>query len=211
VVPAAHASQGGLRRPAPTVLAAHAESAHPVLAFEPPVPHRLAPNVAAAVKLDPVGAEALAIARECAILDIKNAALSGQIVQLESKVKQLQTLIVPKAALAVPGQAPAGKAASAPAVAAKDAQLAKKKADFSRWYWIGGGVAALLAVIAAVLLIMRRKKAKGKARADDAAAEPNPDGRPTRLKQLMAKFSLMIMLMRKKKSDEPAEPKDPEA
>jgi fructoselysine-6-P-deglycase FrlB-like protein len=88
--------------------------------------------------------------------------------------------------------------ASAPP-AAKDVKDAKKKTDNTRLYWLAGGAAALLALIAAVVVVVMKKRGKrNKAKAESPSE-------PVRAKpSLWARLSLMLMLLKKSKKQEPA-------
>ncbi len=94
--------------------------------------------------------------------------------------------------------------------ASKTAKVEPKKPDYSRWYWIGGGMAALLALIAAGVVLWRRKRGMGKGRKDKV--EPSADGegdapadgeapaaasKPAKKPSLLARWRLMWMLRSK--------------
>lgn len=139
----------------------------------------------AAIRNDPLFAEAMALAKECEALDARNAALTGQIVQLEGRLSHLQAVLAPKQPRPVIAASPHGAdaAGSSAAASAKGAKADPKKTDYSRWYLIGGGAAGLLALIAAGVVMWRRKGGKfatlfkfGKGKAKGEKREPSADG-----------------------------------
>lgn len=124
-------------------------------------------------------------AKLCAAMDYKNGMLTAQIVELEDKVRLLQT--------AIEGKAPPPKVAAASASASVSAQQApprinagsaakpKKPApDAFPWLWVGVGVAVTLALAGGGWFVWRRKS-KGKAGAEAAG--------PGLLARLKAKFT----------------------
>jgi hypothetical protein len=173
------------------------------------------PAVPAAVRNDPLFAEAMALAKECEALDARNLALNGQIVQLEGRLQHLQSVLAPKAPPPKPKAAASAAGATAGSLAvAKGTKPEPVKPDYSRWYWIGGGVAALLALIAAGVVLWRRKRGKGKA--GKGKVEPGADGEgapadgeapaaaetPRKKPGLLARLRLMWMLRSKAKQAE---------
>ncbi len=168
------------------------------------------PAVPAAVRNDPLFAEAMALAKECEALDARNLALNGQILQLEGRLQHLQSVLAPKAAAKPKATATAAGATAGSLAVAKGVKVEPKKPDYTRWYWIGGGTAALLALIAAGVVLWRRKRGKGKAGKEkvepsadgDAAAEgeaPAAAEKPAKKPSLWARLRLMWMLRSKAK------------
>ena len=141
--------------PAPVAAAPVARVAEPPLAPAAAPRPRIQAPASVQAACPQASAEQL---RTCAALDYKNGVLSARIVELEEKVKALQTAFEGRADLA-PLPAPSVKPAAPPAKA--KAEKKKKKAG-TPWLLIGGGVAALLVAAGAVLFVLkRRKKAKG--------------------------------------------------
>ncbi len=97
--------------------------------------------------------------KTCLALDVKNATLTAQIVELEAKIKALQETIEVKPE---PVEAPVPKAPVPGKVPKALDKKADKKAEGLPWLWIGSvsGVALLLALVA-VFVMRARKKGQG--------------------------------------------------
>ena len=164
-------------RPAPPPPPPAAPVPVPVAAAAVPKPVAPAPKPAARV-VKPVAALVPAAAcpkprytdeeiRSCATRDYKNAMLSAQIVELEEKVKALQTALdvpAPAAPAALPKATAIKPARAAPppirtAPRKKAAPVPEKEGSFP-WMWIGAALAALAAIaVVAIAVLKRRSKA----------------------------------------------------
>jgi hypothetical protein len=150
------------RQPEPVLPPKPAQA--PPARLRPPVPALAAALVPARL---PVTAGPAACVKQyssaqiktCAALDDKNAALTAQLVDLEAKVKVLQTVIGsgPAAAPASPQAAPAQAAA---AVSKSKPQPGKKAAAPALWLWIAGAALLVLGGASAYALVRRKKKVK---------------------------------------------------
>lgn len=209
----APAAGHGIPAPAAGHGQAEAHGAAPAMHEEAGGPGPRRPTISAAVRNDPLFAEAMALAKECEALDAHNVALNGQIVQLEGRLAHLQSVLAPKAAPKPKMAAASTMATAATLAAASSTKADTKKPDYTRWYLIGGGAAALLALIAAGVVLWRRKRGKGKTKADKVEPSAEGEAAPTegeapaaeaptekpKKPSLLARLRLMWMLRKKSK------------
>lgn len=127
----------------------------------PPAPVHLA-ETQAPVRLATPQPFTAAQIRTAAMLDAKNAALSGRIVELEEKVKTLTTAMQGTAAPApAPVARPHPVAKPLPAKLTPMGEPVKKPAGATPWLFIGIAGVIMLA-LAGVLALVLRKQRKGK-------------------------------------------------
>jgi hypothetical protein len=161
--------------PVPVPVPVPAPAPKPVIAapVAPPVVHMKAPAPAP----QPFTAAQI---RTAALLDAKNAALSGRIVELEEKVKTLgaalQSSVAPASApklAPAPAVKPRPVAKPLPAKLAPMGEPVKKNVGTTPWLFIGIAGVIMLALAGLLALILRgKRKAKVKVKESSQAAMP---------------------------------------
>lgn len=181
--------------PPPPVVAAPVTTAPAPLPVPVKAPAPVAPTVVrAAPAPQPFTAAQI---RTAAMLDARNAALSGRIVELEEKVKTLGAALQasaapePKAAPEVKPPPPAAK--PLPAKLAPMGEPASKPAGATPWLFIGIAGLIMLALSGALAFVLRGKRKK--------QAGPKPEGGQAAMPRFIASVRERLMPAAKKEAE----------